>query len=81
VTLFDAFDPVNSSGGVVGGMPSLHGYGNVTRGSHRQGGRNMAQKGLEFISGLLTLRKNDGPVSYVVCFFHLPRLMRFLDLL
>jgi abelson tyrosine-protein kinase 1 len=66
VTLFDAFDPIHSSGGIVNVMPSLYGYGNVARGSHRQGRRNMAQKGLEFVSGLLTLGKNDGPVSYVV---------------
>ena len=64
VTLFNAFDPIKSSEGIIMSMPSLYGYGNVAQGSHRQEKRTMAQKGLDVISGLLTFKnKGDGHVS------------------
>jgi hypothetical protein len=67
VKLFSAFDPVGSSEGAVKGMPPVSGYGNVTQGQQKQDKRNIAQKGLDAISGLLTFKsKVDGPVSYVV---------------
>jgi abelson tyrosine-protein kinase 1 len=64
VTLFNAFDPIKSSGGVVKGMPSVHGFGKVSQGSQRQEKRSIAQKGLDAISGFLTFKnKGEGPVS------------------
>jgi len=64
VTLFNAFDPFKSSGGVARGMPSVYGYGRVTPESQRQDKRNAAQRGFDAITGLLTFKnKGDGAVS------------------
>lgn len=69
VTLFNAFKPHKTSGGLTGGLPSLAGYGNVSKGIRRQDKRNVAQKGLDAVSGFLTFtsRSNDVPISFVVC--------------
>lgn len=64
VTLFNAFKPDKTSNGLTAGMPSIAGYGNVSRGSQRQDKRNAAQRGIDAFSGLLTFRsKSDIPVS------------------
>ena len=70
VTLFNAFKPHKTSGGLTGGLPSLAGYGKVSKGVHRQDKRNVAQKGLDAVSGFLTFtsRSNDVPISFVVFF-------------
>ena len=66
VTLFNAFKPDKTSNGLTAGMPSIAGYGNVSRGSQRQDKRNAAQRGIDAFSGLLTFRsKSVIPVSYV----------------
>ena len=67
VTLFNAFKPHKTSGGLTGGLPSLAGYGKVSKGVHRQDKRNVAQKGLDAVSGFLTFtsRSNDVPISFV----------------
>jgi hypothetical protein len=66
VALFNAFKPDKTSNGLTAGMPSIAGYGNVSRGSQRQDKRNAAQRGIDAFSGLLTFRsKSDIPVSYV----------------
>ena len=59
------------SGGLTGGLPSLAGYGKVSKGVHRQDKRNVAQKGLDAVSGFLTFtsRSNDVPISSVVFFW------------
>jgi hypothetical protein len=63
VTLFNAFEPHKTSGGVVKGMPSVHGYGRVVQGSQRQDRRNIALRGLDAVVGLLTFRsRGDGDV-------------------
>ena len=46
VTLFNAFDPPRTSGGVLGGMANLHGYGNVRKRSQRHDKQNRTQRGL-----------------------------------
>jgi len=68
VTLFNAFKPHKASGGLTGGLPSLAGYGKVSKGIHRQDKRNVAQKGLDAVSGFLTFtsRSSDVPISFVV---------------
>jgi hypothetical protein len=64
ITLFSALDPTKSSGGFITGMGSIHGFGEIKQGSQRQEKRNLAQKGIDVISGFLTFRaKGDGPVS------------------
>lgn len=64
VTLFDSFNPEKSSGALLKGMPSLHGYGRVTSGSQRQDKRSAAQRGLDAFVGLLTFGgKGDGSIS------------------
>ena len=47
VTLFNAFDPPQTSGGVLESMPNLYGYGRVSKGSQRQDKRNRAQRGFD----------------------------------
>jgi len=47
VTLFNAFDPPQTSGGVLGDMANLSGYGRVSKGSQRQDKRSRTQKGLD----------------------------------
>ena len=68
ITLFNAFKPHKTSGGLTGGLPSLAGYGKVSKGVHRQDKRNVAQKGLDAVSGFLTFtsRSSDVPISFVV---------------
>jgi hypothetical protein len=62
VTLFSSFNPAGSSGGVID-LPSLYGYGKVSRGDLRQDKRNVAQRGLDALSGLLTFRSYSQNVS------------------
>lgn len=57
VTLFDAFRPLETSGGRTAGMPSLAGYGNVTVASQRIEKRNTAQRAIDRVSGIVS-RKN-----------------------
>ena len=57
VTLFDAFRPLETSGGRTRGMPSLAGYGNVTISSQEIRKRNTAQRMYDQIHGLVS-RKN-----------------------
>jgi hypothetical protein len=68
ITLFNAFKPHKTSGGLTGGLPSLAGYGKVSKGVHRQDKRNVAQKGLDAVSGFLTFtsRRSDVPISFVI---------------
>ncbi|KAF8154194.1 hypothetical protein B0H34DRAFT_80502 [Crassisporium funariophilum] len=64
VTLFNAFKPHKTSGGLTGGMPSLAGYGKVSKGNHRQDKRSVAQKGFDAVSGFLTFTsRSDVPIS------------------
>ncbi|KAL5525571.1 hypothetical protein ACEPAG_6907 [Sanghuangporus baumii] len=56
VTLFNAFDPPKSSQGLCEGMPNVHGYGRVEKGSQRKDARNVTQRGLDIIQGLLWFR-------------------------
>ena len=53
VTLFNALDPPQTSGGVLEGMASLHGYGKVSQGSYRQDKRDRARRGLDAIRSWL----------------------------
>jgi hypothetical protein len=44
----------------------MSGYGNVSKGSLRLDKKNVAQKGLDVFSGLLTFRsRNEIPISFV----------------
>ena len=58
VTLFNAFDPPQSSNGALRGMANLHGYGSVSQGSYRQDKRNRAQRGLDVLSSWLTSKSD-----------------------
>ncbi|KAJ6577758.1 hypothetical protein B0H19DRAFT_568412 [Mycena capillaripes] len=62
VTLFNCFYPEKAANG-DSGLPSVYGYGRVTTGNQRQDKRTAAQRGLDAITGLLTFKKSDGPVS------------------
>jgi hypothetical protein len=66
VTLFDAFHPDNSSNGTVRNMPSLYGYGRITKGSQRKDERNAAQRGLDAFVGMLAFKRWGVNVSYVL---------------
>ena len=65
VTLFNSLKHQKAAG-FIGGLPSMAGYGNVSRGTLRLDKRNVAQKGLDVFSGLLTFRaRNEVPISFV----------------
>ncbi|THH10883.1 hypothetical protein EW145_g1036 [Phellinidium pouzarii] len=67
VTLFNAFCPPESSLGRADGMSNLHGYGKVTKGSQRQDRRNMTQRSLDIIQGLLWFRsRTSGDFQQIV---------------
>lgn len=53
VTLFNAFSPEKSS---IVGLPSLYGYGRITRGEQRQDKRGAARRGLDALAGFLTFK-------------------------
>lgn len=59
VTLFNSFNPQKSSAGKCEGMPSLYGYGSVSKGSQRIMRRSAAQRGLDVIQGLLWFRSRS----------------------
>jgi hypothetical protein len=65
VTLFDVFHPENSSNGTVRSMPSLYGYGRITKGSQRKDEWNAAQRGIDAFVGMLAFKKWGVNVSYV----------------
>lgn len=58
VTLFNAFDPPQTSNGVLRGMANLYGYGKVNQGSQRQDKRNRAQRGLDVLQSWLISKLN-----------------------
>lgn len=51
ITLFNSFNPAESSGGRTKDMPSVHGYGNVNKDAHRQDKvqRNVLQRGINYM--------------------------------
>lgn len=59
VTLFNSFNPQKSSAGKCEGMPSLYGYGSVSKGSQRIMRRSAAQRGLDVIQGFLWFRSRS----------------------
>ncbi|KAJ3903739.1 hypothetical protein F5879DRAFT_803026 [Lentinula edodes] len=63
ITLFNAFHPQNSVLNGVKSLPSVHGYGKVSTGNQRQDKRNAAQRSLDTIAGLLTLKGRGGNIS------------------
>ncbi|KAJ3745993.1 hypothetical protein DFH05DRAFT_1394532 [Lentinula detonsa] len=63
VTLFNAFYPQNSDVSPVRCLPSVHGYGKFSTGSQRQDKRNAAQRSLDAVAGLLTLKGRGGNIS------------------
>lgn len=68
ITLFNSFDPTKSTDGAITGLPSLYGYGRITRGEQRQDKRGAARRGLDALAGLLTFKA----YSYVLkCTFKL----------
>lgn len=67
VTLFNSFNPQQSSDGRAKGMPSLYGYGRqILQGSQRQDRRKLSQRGLDIIQGLLWFRSRGDVFQYVV---------------
>lgn len=68
VTLFNALKHQKAAG-FIGSLPSMAVYGNVSKGTLRLDKRNVAQKGLDVFSGLLTFRsRNEIPISFVSSF-------------
>ena len=63
VTLFNAFKPLESSGGRTGVMASIEGYGRVTTGTQKSDKRNVAQRGMDMIQSWLTSRSNQPPTT------------------
>lgn len=59
VTLFNAYDPLKSSDGKTDGMSSLYGYGKVKEGNQRQDRRNLTQRSMDVIQGLLWFRSRS----------------------
>jgi hypothetical protein len=62
ITLLNAFDPVTKSQNRARGMPSLYGYGTVSKKEQRQG-RNVAQRGFDRIQGFLPFINKNGEFS------------------
>ncbi|KDQ49984.1 hypothetical protein JAAARDRAFT_186654 [Jaapia argillacea MUCL 33604] len=64
ITLFNSFDPVRTSNGIIKNMASLNGYakdGKVPTGNQRQEKRNVAQRGWDAFQGIVSSRKTvDG---------------------
>ncbi|THH14319.1 hypothetical protein EW146_g5999 [Bondarzewia mesenterica] len=54
VTLFNSFDPANTSDGHAKTLPNLYGYGKISQGRQRQDKRNAAQRGYDLVQGFLT---------------------------
>ncbi|KAF8968828.1 hypothetical protein BDZ97DRAFT_1654578 [Flammula alnicola] len=64
VSLFNALKPHKIPGGLLGDLPSMASYGNVSKGNIRMDKRNVAQKGRDVFSGLLAFRpRNELPVA------------------
>jgi len=63
VTLFNAFDPPQSSNGLLGGMANLNGYGKVSQGNQRQDKRNRAQRGLDVLQSWLSSRLDPDNIN------------------
>ncbi|KAH9915441.1 uncharacterized protein BXZ73DRAFT_106170 [Epithele typhae] len=65
ITLFNAFEPMKTSGGLARDIPSLYGYGHVNLGSQRQDKRDVAQRGMDLIQSWLTsTRTRAGEAKY-----------------
>ena len=62
-TLFNAFDPPQTSNGVLRGMANLYGYGKVSQGTQRQDKRNRAQRSLDVLQSWLS-SKLDPSVNF-----------------
>ena len=56
VTLFNSFSPGKCSDAAIAALPSLYGYGRITRGEQRQDKRGAARRGLDALAGLLTFK-------------------------
>jgi len=63
VTLFNAFDPPQTSNGVLRGMANLHGYGNVSQGNQRQDKRGRTLRGLGVIQSWLTSKLDPDNIN------------------
>jgi len=64
VTLFNSIKAKTSGSKFPNGIPHMNAYGDVSKGHVRLDKRNVAQKGLDAVSGLLTFRgKGDMPIS------------------
>ncbi|KAF9481618.1 hypothetical protein BDN70DRAFT_876101 [Pholiota conissans] len=61
ITLFNTLKPHKYANGLSHGLPPMAEYGNVARGSIRMDKRNVAQKGLDVFSGLLSFRSRSEP--------------------
>ncbi|OBZ74270.1 hypothetical protein A0H81_05040 [Grifola frondosa] len=60
VTLFNSFDPAKTSAGMTGDLPSLYGYGLVSKGNQRQDRRTVTQRGKDMIqSWIMSRSRND----------------------
>ncbi|KAF7315430.1 Protein kinase domain-containing protein [Mycena indigotica] len=59
VTILNCFSPDKSAEGDLRGLPSIHGYGKVAVGGHRQDKRNAAKRGFDAIAGLLTFKRGS----------------------
>ncbi|KAF9647369.1 hypothetical protein BDM02DRAFT_2705085 [Thelephora ganbajun] len=63
VTLFNAFDPPQTSNGVLKGMANLYGYGKISQGNQRQDKRNRAQRGLDVLQSWLSSKLDPNNIN------------------
>jgi abelson tyrosine-protein kinase 1 len=59
VTLFNSFNPPETSDGRANGMSNIYGYGRLNKGKQVKDIRNFTQKGLDIIQGLLWFRSRS----------------------
>jgi abelson tyrosine-protein kinase 1 len=63
-TLFNASDPAGTSAkGMAKSLPSLKGYGDISRGSKTENKRSVAQRGLDWVSGMMIF-KSRGSATF-----------------
>lgn len=65
VTLFNAFKPTESSGGLTGSIAALEDIGRVTTGIQRQGKRSVAQRGMDMLQSWLNSKNNTGSTTNI----------------
>jgi abelson tyrosine-protein kinase 1 len=64
ITLFNSFNPAESSKGTIADLPSLDAYGRIGRGEQRQDKRSAARRGIDALAGFLTFKTHSYVSKY-----------------